>query len=86
MVARRFRTQAWKKEHITFGRARHGIEMSINLVPKVFGLCAAKTGTKKDESVHARENGYEGVWRNVKTNLNPRRGEGPCQECGRMAN
>ena len=31
-----------------------------------------------------RENGYERVWDNVETNLNPRRGEGPGQECERM--
>ena len=53
---------------------------------KVFLLCAAKTGTKIDDSMQARENGYERVWDNVETNLNPRRGEGPGQECERMDN
>ena len=32
--------------------------------------------------MQARENGYGRAWENVKSNLNPRRGEeGPCQEC-----
>ena len=30
-------------------------------VQKVFGLCAGKTGTKVDDSMQARENGYERV-------------------------
>ena len=35
---------------------------------------------------YTTENGYERVWDNVETNLNPRRGEGPGQECERMDN
>ena len=49
---------------ITFVRARHGEKSGskwrgVNLVQKVFGLCAAKTGTDIDESMQAGENGYD---------------------------
>ena len=80
MVARRFQTQAGRMEQITSGRARHGersgsIWSGFNLVQKVFGSCAAKTVTIIDDSMQARENGYERVWDNVETNLNPRKVE-----------
>ena len=53
---------------------------------KVFGLCVAQHVTQIDESIHTGEDGHERVWKQVKTNLNTRRGEGRCQECERMKN
>ena len=68
--------------HITFGRTRHGEKSGskwrgINLVPIVFGLCAAKTETKVDESMQAGEIGHLRIWKDVKTNLNSPGEKGP---------
>ena len=51
---------------------------------KVFGLCAAKTGTKIDESMHSKRMDTKGCGKMLNTNRNTRRGEGPCQECERV--
>ena len=56
----------------------------LELVQRAFGLCAAKTGTKMDESMQAGENWYESVRKDVQTNLNTCRGKGSCQEGERM--
>ena len=63
VVARRLQAQAGKAEQLTFGRIRLGERSGskrrgVILVSKVFGLCAAKTGTNIDESMRARENGH----------------------------
>ena len=51
----------------------------FNLAQKVFGLYAAKTRTKIDESMQADEHGHERVWEHMKSNLNPRRGRVPAK-------
>ena len=69
----------WGKSHL----GEHDTVRRVdNWVQKVFGLFAATTGTKMDQSMQAFENGYE---RKSMGNLNTRRG-GPCQECERMEN
>ena len=53
---------------IAFGRARHGKKSTPQRrnkerVQKVFGSCAAKTATQIDDSMQARDNGHERVWK-----------------------
>ena len=59
---------------------------TMQCTTRIARVTRSKNGTKIDESMQAGETGHERVWKDVKTNLNTRRGEGPCQECERMDN
>ena len=61
-VDSKHRLKSFGKKHT--GRTRYDEKSrpkwrSINLVPKVFGLCVAETGTKMDESMQAGDIGHE---------------------------
>ena len=88
MVARGSTQGLEKMGHVTFleGATRWEELMgeAFTWCRKVFWLCAAKTGSKSDESMQAGDDGHERVWKDVETSRNTRTGEGPCQECERV--
>ena len=60
--------QVEKMRESAVARARCGEKSGLewrglNLVPKVFGLCAAPCGTKADEPTQTRKDGHERVWK-----------------------
>ena len=72
--------QVEKMRESAVARARCGEKSGLewrglNLVPKVFGLCAAPCGTKADEPTQTRKDGHERVWKVVTTNPHTRGGK-----------